>query len=321
MIKRFVSVLLALILSAITPAWASQNDTPFIRMDRDDPGAWTRDLDNVRLITGNLYEFKPVNEKYGIDPNYVPSTVGLSTLNISGSAQFSEQQFHALADRLRQCAAGKRIIVIDLRRESHGFINGIPISWYGSHNWTNLDLSVEEIEADERERFGSLVGKTILAYGRKDDMAINETEIHAERFMTERELVESEGFEYFRLPVQDHTWPTPDELNVFIDFARNADNAWLHFHCQAGNGRTGILMMVYDMMKNPDVFMDDIVVRQTMLGGSYPLYTEQSDNYKVPHYEMKASMTPLIYEYVQENHATDFAVTWSEWLMKKAASL
>ena len=314
--KKGFCLLLAVLLLMLAQASASQDDTPFIRMDRDDPGAWKGELDSVRLLTGHLYEFGPVNDKYGIDPDFVPSDEGLSTLNISGSAQFSEPQFARLAETLRQCANEKRVIIVDLRQESHGLVNGIPISWYGSHNWANAGMTLEAIEKDEQERFGAMVGSTIKAYGREGDSAINETEIRVERFMTEKELVESEGFEYYRLPVQDHTWPTPDVLDTFIAFVKELDcqNAWLHFHCQAGKGRTGILMMVYDMMMNPQVPLEDVVVRQTMLGGSYPLYTEDSDNYKVPHYAMKASMTPLFYEYVQQQHDLNYEVPWSQWL-------
>ena len=78
------------------------------------------------------------------------------------------------------------------------------------------------------------------------------------------------------------------------------EKAWLHFHCMAGRGRTGVMMMLYDMMRNPDVPMMDIVVRQAMTGSGYALYTEDSDSYKVPLYEEKAGMTPLFYEYVQQ---------------------
>lgn len=53
------------------------------------------------------------------------------------------------------------------------------------------------------------------------------------------------------------------------------------------------MMVIYDMMMNPDVPMLDIAVRQAMLGGSYALYTEDSDSYKAPLYREKASMTPL----------------------------
>ena len=180
-------------------------------------------------------------------------------------------------------------------------------------------MSLEEIEKDEQERFGSLVGTTIKAYGRDEDKEINETDIQVKSFMTKKKLVESEGFEYYRLPIQDHTWPTEEELNDFIEFVKNfdKDNIWIHFHCQAGKGRTGVMMMAYDMMKNPQVPMVDIVVRQTMLGGSYPLYTEKSDNYKAPHYEIKAKMTPLFYEYVQEQHELNYEMSWSEWLKLK----
>ena len=63
-----------------------------------------------------------------------------------------------------------------------------------------------------------------------------------------------------------------------------------------------------------DVAMEDIAIRQTMLGGSYPLYTEDSDSYKVPLYAVKARMTPLFYAYVQQAHAGGFSVLWSDWL-------
>ena len=314
--KTKFSLLLIVFLLLCTQAMASQNDTPFLRIDRDDPQAWQGELDNVRLLTGHLYEYEETNPKYGIDPDFLPSDEGISTLNISGSAQFSEPQFRSLAESLRACAEGKRVIIIDLRQESHGLINGIPISWYGTHNWANVGMSLEAIERDEQERFEPMVGTVVKAYGRKEDTAINETEIQVERFMTERELFESEGFEYFRLPIQDHTWPTSDTLDSFIEFVKalDKDDVWLHFHCQAGKGRTGILMMVYDMMKNPQVPMEDIVVRQTMLGGSYPLYTGDPDYYKAPLYAMKAKMTPLFYEYVQQQHGVDYEVSWSQWL-------
>ena len=291
---------------------------PFMRMDRDDPEAWKGELDQVRFLKGDLFEFGEANEKYGIDPEFVPSKKGMDTLFISGSAQFSGPQFISLAATLRELAEGRTIYIVDLRQESHVFVNeGIPLSWYGSHNWANADKTLEEIEADEEERFGALVGQTIKAYGRDDDTAINETEIKVTSFMTEKQLVESEGLEYFRLPIQDHTWPTEEEIDTFIEFVNSVDpdQVWLHFHCQGGKGRTGILMMIYDMMRNPDVSMEDIVVRQTLLGGSYPLYTEDSDYYKVPHYKMKAKMTPLIYQYIQENHKTGYQVPWSQWIL------
>ena len=221
---------------------------------------------------------------------------------------------------MRECAKGKDIYVVDLRQESHVFVNeGIPLSWYGSHNWANEGMTLKEVEADEAKRFGAMIGKTIQAYARKGNTPIDRMEINVKSVMTEKELVESEGFKYLRIPIRDHIWPPAKDIDGFISFVNRIGpgQAWLHFHCHAGKGRTGIMMMIYDMMRNPGVPMKDIVIRQTMAGSSYPLYTEKSNSYKVPLYEEKARMLPLIYEYVQENRKTNYKVPWSLWLKKK----
>ena len=304
-LHKLLAVLTVLTLLTGCCAAAAEPSVPFIRMDRDNPDAWLEKLDNVRFVKDSLFAFRNVNQKYGIDPEYHPDTKGLDTLCISGSAQFSIPQFRTLADSLRSCAAGRTVYIIDLRQESHVLVNeGISLSWYGSHNWANAGMTAAEAETDEVTRFSGMIGSTVSAFARENDTPINETEILIRSVMTERKLVESEGFVYVRLPIQDHTWPTPEEIDYFILLVRDLDpdQIWPHFHCQAGKGRTGIMMMIYDMIRNPDVAMKDIVIRQTMLGGSYPLYTENSDSYKVPLYAEKVRMTPLFYAYVQEEH-------------------
>jgi len=315
--RNLCVLILAALLCAAACAALAEAAVPFIRIDRDDPQAWQGELDNVRLLKDDLFAFQEVKAKYGIDPAYIPDVSGLDTLCISGSAQFSAPQFQDLADRLRACAAGRTVYVIDLRQESHVLVNeGIPLSWYGSHNWANAGMTSAEAEADEAACFGGMIGTTVSAFAREDDTPINETRINIQSVTTERERVEREGFVYVRLAIQDHTWPTPEEIDDFIRLVRDLDpdQVWLHFHCQAGKGRTGIMMMIYDMMRNPDVAMEDIAIRQTMLGGSYPLYTEDSDSYKAPLYAQKARMTPLFYAYVQQAHAGGFSVLWSDWL-------
>ena len=182
-------------------------------------------------------------------------------------------------------------------------------------------MTAKEVEADETARFGSMIGNTVSAFAQEDDIPINESKIPIQSVMTKRELVERERFVYIRLAIQDHTWPRPEEIDDFILLVRDLDpdQIWLHFHCQAGKGRTGIMMIIYDMIRNPDVAMEDIVIRQTLPGGNYPLYTENSDNYKAPHYAEKARMTPLLYAYVQEAYADGFSVLWSDWLTTRGA--
>ena len=307
---------------------ASEEDTialpiPFFKMDWHEPDEWKGELYNLRLLSGDCFEYKKVNAKYGIDPDFLPDQEGLDTLNISGSAQFSGPQFYKLAETLRDCAEGRTIYIFDLRQESHVFVNeGMPLSWYDTHNWANAGMTLEEIEKDESERFGAMAGRTVRAYARDEDTPVEKTvteEITIQSFMTEKELVEAEGLEYFRIPVQDHTWPTAEEIDIFVDFVKGIDpeQVWLHFHCAEGTGRTGIFMMIYDMMKNPGLPMEDIVVRQTMSGASYPLYTGDPDNFKAPLHEEKARMMPLFYEYVQEQQAGNYAVSWSRWLSER----
>ena len=122
---------------------------PFVRIDRDKLNGWKGKLANVRLLADHRYQFKKVNPKYRFDPDFKPSTEGLDTLCISGSAQFSGPQFRRLAPVLRECAKGRDIYVVDLRQESHVFVNeGIPLSWYGSHRENNSGVHQKRQYAD-----------------------------------------------------------------------------------------------------------------------------------------------------------------------------
>lgn len=286
----------------------------FLRIDGDTLEAAAGPLMNARYITAGEYALGEAQAKYNLDPDYEVSTEGLDTLNISASAQFSESQFRTLADELRRLADGKQIVVVDLRAESHCFLNGIPISWQEMNNWGNMFLTLDEIEAEEAVRFGSLLGQTVQVYPLAAGGAGEAEELTVESIMSEKELVESEGFTYLRLDCTDHAFPTPAEIDAFIEFVKtiDMDNTWLHFHCGGGKGRTGTFMMLYDKMKNPQVSAQDIMYRHAQMGASYPLYT--GSGFNGPMYAEKSELTPLLYEYVEECAPDDYAVTWTDWL-------
>ena len=73
-------------------------------------------------------------------------------------------------------------------------------------------------------------------------------------------------------------------------------------------------MCICDMMKNPDVPLEDIVLRQAMTGSSYLLYPGIPGEKKREKYRTKSENIRLVYEYIQENRGSDYKVTWSEWL-------
>ena len=315
MLKRFALwVLVAALLWG--GALAQAEDEGFFRMDRDSRQAWKGQVANLRLLTKGQYTFGKAKPRYRIDADYTPSVKGLNRLNISGSAQFSEPQFHQLAVTLRKLAKGRRIYVIDLRQESHVFINGNPISWFEAHNWANAGRTLAQIQREEMLRFGGLVGSTIHAYGVSHDQKSGKTEIRVRRVATEQEAVESEGFRYLRLPAPDLSWPPPSLIDAFIEFVKgiDMDQTWLHFHCHAGTGRTGIFMMLYDKLKNPGVSMQDIAVRQTLTGSEYPLHRSESNSFHGRLNAEKSRMMPLLFEYLEENRESGYAVGWGEWL-------
>jgi hypothetical protein len=94
-------------------------------------------------------------------------------------------------------------------------------------------------------------------------------------------------------------------MDDFIAFARNLPaDTWLHFHCQAGKGRTTLFLVVYDFLRNPDVAEKDVVYRHYLQGGNFMYYQgDDADEkaWKVPLAKEKAAMVPLVYQYIQEN--------------------
>ena len=268
---------------------------------------------------GSPFQTRTDAAKVGVDPNYVPSRAGLNNLPISASAEFSVPSFHAMLPALRAKATGD-IYIVDLRQESHGFMNDMAVSWYGDRNWGNLNKTQDEVIRDENARIHAAKGQSlILAELDKDKMPIDPKTVRIDSAMTERELVEGAGLHYVRFAVTDHTWAKPETIDAFIDFVKKVpSNSWMQFHCQAGKGRTTSFMVMYDMMKNPSVSLKDILHRQYLLGGSYIAYDPSmpypTKNWKDDYYHVKARMVAKFYEYVQQNHANNYVTPWSVWL-------
>ena len=171
--KKPLAIILAFAL--LFCALAAQAEV-FIRVDRDDPEAWRRELDNVRFLPEE---------------------------RMSGSAQFSKEQFSALAAQLQNL--GRDIWIVDCRMETHGLINGIAVSWCGGSNDANLGRSVGEIEAEEAG-LSSLIGTEVTAYTAVNDRPADRLDLKVDTWETERELAEDSGFHYLRLACPDHCW-------------------------------------------------------------------------------------------------------------------
>lgn len=246
--------------------------------------------------TGNLENFR---EK-------IPSILGLTELHESGSAQFSEKEFTQVLGKI----SGK-IIVVDLRQESHGFLDGTAVSWYGKRNWANVGKSLGEIEKDEQERLqSSLTAPINIA-----PFTENEAGKISNAF-TEAQLVSSYGVQYFRIPVTDHMPPSNENVDQFIQFYKSLpQDAWLHFHCHAGHGRTTTFMAMYDILRNgKKVSFEDIMKRQALLGNmDLREIPSAKKAWERKLYEDRALFIKQFYDYVTQSN-DDLPVMWSDWI-------
>ena len=248
------------------------------------------------------------------DIQYIPSREGLDDLKMSGSGEFTETSFYSLMDKIHENHSG-RIVMLDLRSESHGYLNDTPVYLYGERNWCNLGMGHEEIPAYERDTLNALVGQTVYMHTTAKDSSL----WTVSAAMTEDELCGVGGAEYKRIPALDYCFPSDDVIEEFVRYVNNLPtDVWLHFHCKQGKGRTTQFMAFYDMMKNPNVSLKDIVYRQYLIGGLF-LFDDGSNETKDWKREFlveKSTLVPVFYEYVQANWRNNFDISFSEWKKK-----
>ncbi len=150
-----------------------------------------------------------------------------------------------------------------------GFLDGVPVSWYANHDQVNVVRSLVEVRQDERRRLDALAGAVaVTALVKTAETASGEiseampVSLTARTGLTERELAESVGIGYFRIPATDFLPPTAD-VDRFVAFAASLPpETWLRLHCHAGDGRTTTFLAIWDMMHNAgSVSVEEIVRR------------------------------------------------------------
>ncbi len=301
MTKRILILFLAVLL---LPLWTfAEGDDVLLRIDRDNVTAWKGRLANARHLKEE---------------------------RMSGCAQYSEEQFRKWASALRK--KSENVWIVDCRQETHGFINGIAVSWCNTLNNANLGRTAAEVEAGEAALTG-LIGTTVAAFTMDTDPPTFAADLKVETWKTERELVESEGFGYLRLACPDHIWPPAGAIDEFIAFAKELpEDAWLCFHCHAGSGRTGVFMTLWEMMQKPDASPEEILRHQADTGSTNLSDRSLSDTKpggglpegpaltKKRAAQQRVIMVRALYEYIRENAPADYALTWSGWLTAHSRS-
>ncbi len=251
-----------------------------------------------------LRNFRLMSDDFVVDIYHNPPTKKyLDSFQASASGQPTIKHFKEIFDRLKKVAPNdKKIYMLDLRQESHGFADEYPVSWYVLKNRANVGKTSSEIELEEEKLLANLRGNLteFVPLGNYDTEHFQAVTFTPKNTLTEKVAAESVGFKYKRFYALDMTFPTPEVVDEFLKFLSQIDSeTWLHFHCHAGHGRTTNFLVMYDILKHPDLPLEDIVTRQFMLGGA-----NLFDNA-----EYKKYIT-LFYQYAHENSAQ----SWSEWL-------
>jgi hypothetical protein len=221
----------------------------------------------------------------------IPSRKGLGRdLTVLGSGQFSLKQL----EKVRHYFKGP-LYVVDLREETHGFINGAAVSWFGHGNRANVGKDLWAIMHGEEgllsrlKHFNDVVIHVIkekLAGGLiRKTLAYNEP---ISAMTSEAKLVQSMGGVYKRFPVTDRVAPSMEVMHQFIAYMKSLpQDAILYIHCRAGSGRTTTFMALVDIWLNgQDLSFEEIMNRQYLLGGKdflrdppYPHLKEHTSQY------------------------------------------
>jgi Inositol hexakisphosphate len=314
----FVIIAGAGALAAITLV---QENPPVRPADADAAVAiWDIELSLARDLPRN---FRTTDDPLKTSEGEPPATIGLRELQASGSGEFTSEGLKLLLARTHG-----PVTVFDLRQETHIFVNDLPVSWYASRDWANVGLSQSAIQAEEAARVKSLKPGSEIAIragqavkkGSAD--SASRQPVTVKRASTENDVVRSAGANYVRVAVTDHARPLDDAVDRFILGVRALpENAWAHFHCEAGLGRTTTFMVLYDMLRNATrLSLEDIVRRQKILSGGYDvLQPPDGGDWKAPYAADRAAFVRAFYEYARAN-PNGQPQLWSEWLKSGTAA-
>jgi hypothetical protein len=238
------------------------------------------------------------------------ATNAKSNLHLFGSAQFSEANLRYVLQNYP-----KPSYIFDLRQESHGFLNGSAISWYGKNNWANLNKNGQQVEKIENKMLAILKNQnTEIVYQTKPNK--DPMEIHPTTVSNEQSLAQKYNIQYVRIPVPDHRRPSDQEVDNFLKIIRQIPaEQWIYLHCRGGRGRTTTFMAMVDMMRNAkNNKLEEILDRQHRLGGSdfSKVYLDDKFGH---HAQERYQFLKDFYDYCYENH-NNFSTSWSQWISK-----
>ena len=223
----------------------------------------------------------------------------IPNLNISGSAQFTSEQVTNLRDGINK----PNICIVDLRQESHGLVNDYAISFFNPTKDLNNGFTTEQTIKTEDLLLSKIKLNDNLNIYRKTGVLFKELTV--DFVSNESSVVNKSGMEYKRYAVKDNGAPTAEIVDQFVEFVKTKpSDLHLHFHCDAGEGRTTTFMSMYQiLMNNNNLSLEQILSYQYNVGG-----VNIHDN------KTQFEFLEDFYNYVSKNKSNNYTTTYSEWI-------
>lgn len=140
--------------------------------------------------------------------------------------------------------------------------------------------------------------------------------------VSEESIAKKYNFNYKNLIIGSRFTATDAQIDEIVNFFDNLPkNVWVHFHCAHGLGRTSMLLVMLDIMRNaPAVPLNDIVKRQHLLGSVnlFDTVVWSKGGYTKEMLETRKKFIEDFYTFVCQRKSGGMQ-QWSEWNHQKKA--
>lgn len=244
------------------------------------------------LFTDNYTDAKFRTMQDKIASSESVDLTGLRELPVSGGPP---TDFQTLKKKLG--FVNKPIILVDGTQEQHGYINGIPMTFFGYYcKKPSLTYFIRRLFFT-----GSLYEQPALV-------------------VKEQELAKKYGIGYTSIKVRSRFLTPNAVVDKFVSFIdKNQKNVWFHFHCRHGKGRTSLMLVMADIMQNaPKVALKDIIKRQYLLGSEdlFDTVLRENSTYSEKQLKIREKFIQDFYAFISQRKAGGIQL-WSEWNNRK----
>lgn len=221
---------------------------------------------------------------------------GLRDLHASGGTYV---RFPDLKRKLSH-VEGKKIIV-DGISEFHGYINGIPTPFLAYQN--------------SHPHWKYYIRRLVFT---------GTTKVRADLVRPEAEEAKQNGFSYVNVKIGSKFISSDNAVEDFVAVLDALPQyAWIHFHCHYGKGRTSMMLVMYDILRNaPHVSLEDIIKRQHLLGSENLLATMvwRKGSYTKEQLKERKDFITRFYHFICQRKAGGIQ-RWSEWKRHEKTTL